>query len=280
VKKIVDAGYLRDPALTDYLRGDIKNFVVLAECVCMESYKGNSITNITNSIGIISQFPNQIIVLKGTREIVSLSLLPDGFNNFEDPSQTTGFQQFCLGVSEANNGNLDLQRQILKIGLVASEHFNKTLREAEFFSNGIEILKKSLEPSLLKTLRKKEKITPEHRARIVQGILRLAGSLFQGHPDLTQIPQALHLPNSYILRLAISTYLLALRWISSSGYENAQKQKLRNDCTDMHYVAYATFYDGLLTNDTKMKEIYKETSFLLKNVFLSRPELSSTVPQK
>ena len=36
---------------------------------------------------------------------------------------------------------------------------------------------------------------------------------------------------------------------------------------DMGYIAYATFFDGLLTKDKKMQEIYEETCFFLENVF-------------
>ena len=64
-----------------------------------------------------------------------------------------------------------------------------------------------------------------------------------------------------------ATYLLALQWISDGGPGTVKRKRLQNDYIDMHYVAYATFYDGLLTRDTKMKGIYEETCFVLKNVF-------------
>lgn len=89
MKKVIDANYFQDPALTDYLRSDKRNFVVFPDYACMEAYKGSAIKNISKSIEIVSQFPDQVIVLKGTRDIVKLSLLPDGLNKFEDPIQTS-----------------------------------------------------------------------------------------------------------------------------------------------------------------------------------------------
>jgi hypothetical protein len=95
----------------------------------------------------------------------------------------------------------------------------------------------------------------------------VAGFLFRDHPDVDKIPQASRLPNSYILRYAVSSYLLALRWISDGGPGNVKANRLRNDLVDTHYVAYATFYDGLLTRDAKMTEIYQETRLVLEKVF-------------
>ena len=74
-----------------------------------------------------------------------------------------------------------------------------------------------------------------------------------------------------ILRYAVSAYLLTLQWISDGGPGNVKREKLRNDYVDMHYVAYATFYEGLLTRDAKMKGIYEEICFVLENVFDTEP---------
>jgi len=39
----------------------------------------------------------------------------------------------------------------------------------------------------------------------------------------------------------------------------------------MNYVAYATYFDGLLSRDKKMNEIYQETCFVLENMFVLQP---------
>ncbi|MBU4343976.1 MAG: hypothetical protein L6247_00880 [Desulfobacteraceae bacterium] len=267
MKKIIDANYFQDPALTDYLRSDKRNFVVFSDYACMEAYKGNAIKNISKSIEIVSQFPDQVIVLKGTRDIVKLSLLPDGLNKFEDPIQTREFKIFCLGVSRAVQGDLALASQVLQKGQLATEHFNKILKDTEAIAKGIKELTKSFKHDHLRALRKKEKLEPEVINRIIRDILLTAGFLFRDHPDVDERPQASQLPNSYILRYAVSAYLLALQWISDGGPGTVKRKKLRNDYVDMLYVAYATFYDGLLTRDAKMKGIYEETCFVLKNVF-------------
>lgn len=252
MKKVIDANFFQNPLLADYLRSDKRNLVVYLDYACMESYKGNAIKNISKSIEIVSQFPGQVIVLKGTRDIVKLSLSPDGFKKFEDPIQTGEFNRFCLGVKRAVQGDSALASQILRNGQLASTHFDKLLNDAETIATGIEALSRSFKPDHLKSLRKREKLEPEVIEKIIQDILLLAGFLYRDHPDVDEMPEAAQLPNSYILRYAVSAYLLILRWILDGGPGYVKMEKLRNDFVDMHYVAYATFYDGLLTNDVKM----------------------------
>jgi hypothetical protein len=267
MKKVIDANFFQDSALKDYLKADKGNMVVFSDYACMEAYKGNAIKNISKSIEIVSKFPDQVIVLKGTRDIVRVSLSPNGFEKFEDLIQTVEFNKFCIGVKRAIQGDSALTSQILRKGQLASEHFDRLQKDAEIIVEGIEELTKSFNTNYLTALRKQEELEPEFIDRIIKDILLFAEFLFRNHPDINKMPQASQLPNSYIFRYAVSVYLLALQWISDGGPGTVKREKLRNDFVDMHYVAYATFYDGLLTRDAKMTGIYQETCFVLENVF-------------
>jgi hypothetical protein len=267
MKKVIDANFFQNSALADYLRSNKRNLVIFSDYACMEAYKGNAIKNISKSIEIVCQFPDQVIVLKGTRDIVRLSLSPNGFKKFEDPIQIGEFKKFCLSVKQAIQGDAALVSQILRNGQLASKHFDKLQKDAEVIAKGIEELAKSFKHDHLRSLRKREKPEAEVIDRMIRDILLVAGFLSREHPDVDKMPQASQLPNSYIFRYAVSAYLLALQWISDGGPGEVKREKLRNDFIDMHYVAYATFYDGLLTRDAKMTRIYQETCFILENVF-------------
>jgi hypothetical protein len=54
-----------------------------------------------------------------------------------------------------------------------------------------------------------------------------------------------------------------MKWLSEGGYDGLPIQKLQNDIIDTAYVAYATYFDGLLSNDNKMNEIYLLTKAFL-----------------
>ncbi|MCX5698821.1 MAG: hypothetical protein NTX01_03905 [Candidatus Omnitrophica bacterium] len=267
MKKIIDANFFRDPELVDYLKSNKENMVVFCDYACMESYKGNAIENIYRSIEIVSKFPDQVVVLKGTRDIVKLTLSDNHLELLEDPSQTREFKIFCLGVERAIHGDVTLANQILDNGKIASDHFAKLCKDALLVAQGIKGYTKSYKPEYLLALKKKEELRPEVIDKIIKDIMLLAATLFQNHPDVKIIPQAPQVKNSYIFRFAISAYLLNLRWISDGGIENVNLDRLRNDVVDMNYVTYATFFDGLLTKDNKMEEIYQETCFILEHAF-------------
>ncbi len=271
MKKVIDANFFQNPALEDYLKSNIGNMVVFPDIACMETYKGNAIKNISKSIGIVSKYPDQIIVLKGIRDVVKITLEPDGYKKLEDDSQTKGFRTFCLAVHLADRGDRDVVDQILEKAKVALLHFDKLQNDAPLVAQGIKEIAKSFKPEYLKALKKKDMLPREMIDKIIKDILYLTALFYQKHPDVHEMPQVERIHNSYTFRFAISSYLLALQWISDGGTGNVGLDKLRNDEIDMSYVAYATFYDGLLTNDTKMMQIYQETCFVLENIFNTKP---------
>lgn len=267
MKKIIDANYFQALGLRKYLSSSKENFVVLNDYAFMEAYKGNAIKSISKSIKIVSNFPRQVIVLKGTRDVVQLTLSSKDPRLLEDMDQTKGFRNFCLGVRLAVQGDDALKAQIIEKGMAASAHLNGMRDDAFKVAEGIAELTKSFTPEHLRALRKRAKLSADLVNKIIKEILLLAALLFQKHPDVNQMPKADQVRDTYIFRFAVSAYLLSLRWISDRGPGTVRLEKLRNDMVDMNYVAYATFFDGLLTNDNKMNEIYRETCFVLKNAF-------------
>lgn len=71
---------------------------------------------------------------------------------------------------------------------------------------------------------------------------------------------------SFQFRYSLCTYSLVLKWIMKDGYNNVSNDKLRNDFIDMVYAAYATFFDGIITKDKKLLEIYQFARWLIDEV--------------
>jgi hypothetical protein len=122
-------------------------------------------------------------------------------------------------------------------------------------------------PSQLAELRRRGTISKETGDVVLQNVLLLAERLFKAHPDVTELPTADKLRDTLVFRFALATQLLVVRWLSEGGIDNVSTDKLGNDIVDMTYVAYATFFDGILSKDRKLLSIYDETVFFLKNVF-------------
>lgn len=103
--------------------------------------------------------------------------------------------------------------------------------------------------------------------KTVRNVLEIAGTAFRDHPNGNRTPKYAELPNTFIFRAALCTYLLALEWSARGGAKDATPEKLRNDFVDMNFAAYATYFDGLMTTDAKVHRIHKEARLWLAALF-------------
>lgn len=98
MRKIVDSNYLQAPALRDYLAKSTANFAVLTDYASTEAYKGKTLTSIYRSMEILSQYPKQVIVLRGTQTVCGLKGRRSGLlRRMIDDDQTRGFARAALG---------------------------------------------------------------------------------------------------------------------------------------------------------------------------------------
>jgi hypothetical protein len=273
LKNIIDANYFRIPELKLFLDSSPDNCVVFSDYACMEAYKGNSIICISESLKIISDHPSQVIVLKGTEKIASITTEPFEIDGFIDPDQTSDFKQFCRYVDMASNGNAKLKRQILDHGEVANNHFKKMLYDAKHLGQAFTDISKSYSKDELRELRSIKSFDYDFECsdnlmkKLINGIHLMSKFCHENITQKTPVPKIENYYNSYLFRFSLCGYLLALRWVTSGGACGVNAEKLRNDVVDMHYATYATYFDGLLTNDKKLTSIYNDARFWLDAVF-------------
>jgi hypothetical protein len=115
-------------------------------------------------------------------------------------------------------------------------------------------------------LRTGRRFTNEMIDKFIKDILVIAAYMFRDHPKVTKWPGAAELLNTFIFRIALCVYLLAVRWISVGGAKSARADRLRNDMVDMNFAAFATYFDGLLTADNKLIELHGEAAFVIRRL--------------
>ena len=118
----------------------------------------------------------------------------------------------------------------------------------------------------LQILRTGRMTTERMVGTFIRNILLLAENFFKNHPRATKPPKVSELANTFIFRFALCAYLMALRWIAAGGAANARPAKIRNDLVDVSFAAYGTYFDGLLTADRKLNDIYKEALLFLNTI--------------
>lgn len=269
MRKIIDANCLETPILQQYLQGDPKNMAVLTEFAGMEVYKGDPVVNVCNSMKILCQYPTQVIVLKGARQIIGENQAPadTDVSSFIDVNQTKHFGQSCEVINEARKGNPYAIDSIVEHGKKATAEMERLRKDAARILEGIEAVIGAYNPDHLKILRKGAPITEELANRIVRDILMITALLIKAHPDTVLMPTARQLRNTYIFRFSLCAYLLTLDWIERGGPYKVKLERIRNDFIDMSYATYATFFDGIISKDKKLNRVYQMALYFLKAVF-------------
>lgn len=142
--------------------------------------------------------------------------------------------------------------------------------DQENYAQNLEAMAKNFSEAELKALRKHEPISESMFDKIQSHVLEMSAFLFAAHPSMTELPPTRELPYRFIFRYAMAGYLVALRWMSVGGARNVKPEKIRNDIVDCTYAAYATYFQGLLSNDAGANEIYADTKFLT-GLFVATP---------
>lgn len=266
---IADKSVLRsEHVLETLLDADPGNRIVLTDFCCMESYKGIAESNLPKSIRVLERFASQVVILRGTRDIARLSLLsPLETHTFIDSEQTRDFADFCQHVHRALGGDGLLRRQLNAHARAANEYLATLQEEAAGIVPGILAIAEALPKDTLRRLRRDEDPTVDDVNVFIPGMLALAQQLYLEHPDFGQLPDSSLVPQSFILRFAVAGYLLAIDWVRRGGIEGAAPTKLGNDVVDMNYVAMATYFDDLLTEDIKLQSIYADARWYVHDVF-------------
>ena len=271
MRKIVDRNYLQSPKLRDYLAAWRKHRVVLTDYAAMEAFKGDALVNIASATEILREFPKQVIVLKSTNSISTLKGRRCGYTRrMIDWHQTEGFPEWCGHTARALAGDKDSQRQILENGREADAHLKMMRDYQENYGKNLDAMAKNFSEAELKALRKHEPISEEMFDKIQSHVLEMAAFLFAAHPGIVEPPPARELPYRFVFRYATAGYLVALRWMSVGGAKNVKPEKIRNDIIDCTYAAYATYFQGLLSDDPDANEIYADVKFLI-GLFVATP---------
>lgn len=271
MRKVVDSNFLQSDGLRDYLLKSKSNFVVLTDYAAMEAYKGNTLASIYKSMAILSEYPKQVIILKGTQTVCGLRGRSAGLQRrLIDERQTREFGLYCRRLTAAKAGDRKFETQLLHLGREADTQMDRVLTDAERIADHLEGLAKTLTDAEIQALRTRSRLPEGMVEKIVKNIMLMAGFMFRDHPRTQKLPPWNEAPNTFIFRIAICMYLWALHWISVGGAKGAKPKTILNDMIDLNFAAYATFFDGLLTSDKKLSELYRDAIRLHRIVFDTR----------
>ncbi|AMR77952.1 hypothetical protein [Cupriavidus nantongensis] len=268
MKMVIDANYFEHEDLRNYLRSSRENIAVLIDYAGMEMRKGDALRNVSRSLSILCQFPKQVLVLKGTREVAGLRMATQGLDKrLIDKTQTRDFAQFCAQTHRAVNGDKLLLAALEDSTRTAKDHFDamqKGMEQMEVVVAGYATRFTQKELSELRTGRA---YGPELDARIAEHVFELWATVRQSHPDVKRAANVEEAVNNIVFRYTAAGYVWLLEKLRSGvSIENVlSPKKVTSDFIDIVYVAYATYFDGILSKETRVQRNYEQTLAMLKN---------------
>jgi hypothetical protein len=275
MRKVVDTSFLQTDALRAYLSASTDNYAVLTEFAAMEAYKQGTPDSFAKRMEILVQFPTQVIVLKGTLDVCALSGRDAAARKrMIDETQTREFPDFCQHLRAANRGDLFIRQQVLENEREARANLDRMLLGSPTLSRGMEEMQKTYTAAELTILRRREVHTPQLENKLVRNVISLAVELMKPHPNVAYIPRGPQIRNTFPFRLALCAYVSFLKRIEEGGTGKVSHENLRNDMVDANFAAFATYFDGLLTNDKRAADIYARAEYLLRETFAMPPPWS------
>ena len=267
MKRVVDSNFLQCEALLAYLRKSPERYVVITDYAFMEAYKADTLDMLYRSMEIISKYPKQVIVLKGTGIVRLLTGRAPGLQKrLIDVKATKGFSEFCQHLGAARLGNPELQSQLLYRAAEARKQMNRIETDADEFGSVLCDITKLFAESEQKIIRNGSPYTEAMCEKMLRHITTMAAMLIKRHLPGKKPPRAAEARNMYLFRVALCMHLLAHRWIAVGGVGKTRSDKIRNDFIDVSFAAYATYFDGILSGDKKVNDIYGKAAWLLDNV--------------
>ena len=262
---VVDSNFFRETKLDKFLAESPENFAVLTDYSAIEAYKTGNPTVILSSMRILSARPRQVLVLKGTIDCCGIF---GGTYSFPaaliDWDQTKHFSEFFPDLLAAQSGNVQLQKQIEANCTAAQQQIERIRLDTSKMLEGLTAIADLYSQNEIRMIRDGEVFKDDPLLRKAIGnSMTLAGLMFSRHPKVEMLPSFEQLSNTFIFRQAICMQVLLFKWIQHGRQFAIGSKKLLNDQVDINFAAYALCFDGLLTNDQKLRLIYEDAKILL-----------------
>lgn len=248
MRVVIDTNRLEDDELRIFLSADRENKAVLPEHTMAEVFKPRSLEAIYSQFLILSDFPKQVIVLKGNRHILKVRAdAPAIANRFINRDETRAVPKFYKAISAAKAGNVGYQRQQIERHQWSIERVETALIELGDQSEAFAELRDAFGPEDLRRLAAKEPSTNRFRTNLMGTTDYLASRLREGRTGLPLMePPARYY--DFTWRYALCHLVQALGLVAK-GAVRRKPDKSANDHFDNVFATFGTYFNGLMTMD-------------------------------
>lgn len=258
---VVDSNLLRNSQLQAYLAHSRANQVVLSDFTGMEAHSGNTLVTLRESFSILAQYPKQVIVLKSTYALVAQSGRVSGLQRrLIHDGVTAGFPEYCRHLMAET---APFARQSATKGQNAEAILSTIMANVQPMKEALPTLGDAYSDEARSAMREDRVPDAATIDVMMRNSIRVAALICADHPNIRRRPKDFNdqsfdaFLNTYVFRLALCGQLLALHWAAFGGLPDAKPNTVRNDLIDLQVATCATYFDGLLTNDQRLRRIHR-----------------------
>jgi hypothetical protein len=268
MRRVVDSNLFSAPALREYLAARSSNLAVIADHASMEAYKDETLASLFKSMAILSDFPRQVVVLKGTRTLCGLHGKGRGLQKrMIHYGQSQGFSEYCAHLRAAQHGDRKVIAELVRLGKAAATDINNVSEAVPLILGEASKVAAVYSPSELRAVRTREQWTQALYEKFATQAMVLAAFLFRDHPLVNELPPVDEVHNTYIFRLAVCAQLWILDDIAHGVTGERNRDRVLNDLIDLQLITCATYFDGLMSADQKALRLYYAAEFFMREAF-------------
>lgn len=268
MKLVIDSNYLDDPSLETFFSSPC-NIAVLTDWMWIEIYKCDDPETIYRRTRILARHTGQIIILRslatiarlrGRRSRLTQRMIWDG--------AVEEFEELCRTLETERHSPLVLSQ--IRNHQKAARNYIDIVEDGYLdFVEGFKEVAKIFNPHAQKILRTGTKPDTATISAMITAVDGLSRSMLRRQKYPHKIPHG-EIENLLIFRFAVCGVCLAMRWIRR-GSPPTNRDRIRNDCIDLSFAAFGTYFDGILSKDQALNDVHNEAWAILKHMGAAVP---------
>ena len=230
----------------------------------MEAYKGDAAVSIFKSLQILADFPDQVVMLKGTKEIGGLDAVAPGIaERMIVPANVHRFSETSLALKQAHRGDCEVLQAIQEHEKAAKQHMDRILVDAGELTPALKDIESLFTSSEIKAIRTEY----PYSLNVINKTLIAANQLYHNfrlsHPSKLKSIARKRRWNSFLFRFSLASVIYVITWMRQGSAENRKPERVRNDLVDLNFATFGTYFNGLMTGDHRLQETHAELRAVL-----------------
>lgn len=267
MRVVIDSNALRTDELRWWLTVSQTHQAIMTDYAWMEIYKGDERTAVLESLKVLRDFPKQVKILKGATALGTLDYRAPGMANaMIQKGAAAQFEKTVEELPAVEASHPSAMKMLKEHGKAAKDHFKKAhdVRPAlESFLSGSKAISGA---NAVQSMRRREGLSGDSIGHFFDAVDYTYTEFIKRHPGKPSVMFGKHGCNHFLWRCALVSHLFNKRLISQGSNLPKSNGKIANDLSDMMFAVYGTSFNGVLSFDTNLTDMYLELEVVLRRL--------------